>query len=257
MKIKANGIQIKVREQGTGNPALVFLHYWGGSSRTWDGVASRLASQVRCVAIDHRGWGESDAPSDGYRIKDFADDAMAVIESLQLGNFVLVGHSMGGKAAQLIASRRPRGLQGLVLVAPSPPSSTDVGDAQRNDMLHAYESPESVAFVRDHILTYRSLPDDLKQQVVEDSLRGAPQAKIAWPTVALLDDHAADASRIEVRTLVIAGDQDKVDTVETLRREVLARIPQGRMEVLEGVGHLSPLEAPAEVAAAIGRFLHL
>ncbi len=121
MKIAANGIQIHVKEQGSGDLPLVFLHYWGGSSRTWDGVIAALPQPFRTIATDHRGWGESDAPATGYRLADLADDAEGVIEALDLRRYALIGHSMGGKVAQLLASRRPKGLVGLVLVAPSPP----------------------------------------------------------------------------------------------------------------------------------------
>ena len=255
MKIKANGIHLNIREMGAGEPALVFLHYWGGSSRTWAAVASRLAHIARSIATDHRGWGESDAPQSGYGIKDLAADAQGVIESLNLRSYVLVGHSMGGKTAQLIASRRLQGLKGLVLVAPSPATSTVVPVEQLDNMLHAYESAEAVAFTRDNILTHRPLGEALKLQVVEDSLRGSKGARVEWPTVALPEDYSADAARIEVPTLVVAGDQDKVDPVERLRKDLMPLIPHAQMKVLEGVGHLSPLEAPDEVAAAIGEFL--
>ena len=57
MKVNSNGIGINVEEKGSGDPALVFLHYWGGSSRTWKYVTAALAKSYRTVAIDHRGWG--------------------------------------------------------------------------------------------------------------------------------------------------------------------------------------------------------
>ena len=60
-------------EQGDGKLALLFLHYWGGSSRTWDGVVGELSSQCRTIATDHRGWGDSDAPNHGYTIADLAN----------------------------------------------------------------------------------------------------------------------------------------------------------------------------------------
>jgi pimeloyl-ACP methyl ester carboxylesterase len=255
MKIQVNGIHLNVRETGSGEPALLFLHYWGGSSRTWNGVAARLAGKARGIATDHRGWGESDAPLSGYGIRDLAADAEGVIAALGLRSYVLVGHSMGGKAAQLIASRRPPGLKGLVLVAPSPAGPTKVPAEQLENMLHAYDSPESAAYTRDNILTHRPLSEALKAQVVEDSLCGSRGARLEWPTVALPEDYSAEAARIEVPTLVIAGAQDKVDPVERLRKELLPLVPHARMQVLEGVGHLSPLEAPEEVAAAIAGFL--
>jgi len=66
----------------TGELALVFLHYWGGSSRTWDAVVDDLSREYRTVATDHRGWGDSEAPEDGYRIADLAADTLGVIKAL-------------------------------------------------------------------------------------------------------------------------------------------------------------------------------
>ena len=82
MKVTSNGIGIHVEDQGTGDPALVFLHYWGGSSRTWKHVTAPLAKSYRTIAIDHRGWGESDAPKTGYSLADNANDTIGVIEAL-------------------------------------------------------------------------------------------------------------------------------------------------------------------------------
>jgi pimeloyl-ACP methyl ester carboxylesterase len=84
MKITANGLNIHVEEQGSGNPALVFLHYYGGSSRTWHHVTSSLATRFHTVAIDHRGWGKSDAPAGNYGLTDLAADAEGVIAALNL-----------------------------------------------------------------------------------------------------------------------------------------------------------------------------
>ncbi|TDG04546.1 alpha/beta fold hydrolase [Paraburkholderia guartelaensis] len=255
MEIKSNGIRIHVKEQGSGALALVFLHYYGGSSRTWDGVASELSDRYRIVATDHRGWGDSEAPAEGYRIADLAADAEGVIEALGLQRYVLVGHSMGGKVAQLIASRRPGGLEGLVLVAPSPPSPMVLSDEQRTTLTGAYQSRESVEFVIDHVLTAKSLDASRREQVIEDSLKAAPQAKAAWPNVAMREDITEAVMSIDVPTIVISGELDQVDRVATLQAELLPRIPHAAMHILPGTGHLSPLEAPADMARVIARFV--
>lgn len=255
MKIEANGTRIHVTQRGSGNLALVFLHYYGGSSRTWDKVAQQLCDQYRIVATDHRGWGDSDAPADGYRIADLADDAQAVIDALALERYVLVGHSMGGKVAQLIASRRPSGLRGLVLVAPSPPSPMLLSESERATLSGAYQSRESVEFVIDNVLTAKPLDDAYRERIVEDSLKGAPQAKAAWPEIAMREDITAAVEHIDVPTIVISGELDRVDRVETLQAEVLPRIPHAAMHILPGIGHLSPLEAPAEVARIMASFV--
>lgn len=255
MEIETNGTRIHIKQRGSGDLALVFLHYYGGSSRTWDRAANKLSDRYRIVAIDHRGWGDSEAPADGYRIADLAADAEGVIETLGLQRYVLVGHSMGGKVAQLIASRRPRGLEGLVLVAPSPPSPMLISDEQRATLAAAYLSRESVEFVIDRVLTAKPLDADCREQIIEDSLKAAPQAKAAWPNVAMGEDITAAVASIDAPTLVIAGELDQVDRVATLQAELLPRIPQAAMHILPGTGHLSPLEAPAEVARVIAHFV--
>ena len=255
MDLATNGIRIHVSEKGHGERAIVFLHYWGGSSRTWRFVAEELSDAYRTIATDHRGWGQSEAPADGYTIADLADDAQGAIEALGLSRYVIVGHSMGGKVAQLLASRRLPGLEGLVLVAPSPPAPTLLSDEQRAVQLSAYDSRESVGWVVDNVLTGSPLAAERREQVIEDSLRGAPQAKAAWPNVAMREDITADVVAIAVPVLVIAGERDQVDPVETLQAEVLPRIAGARLQILPGVGHLSPQEAPSALAAAIRGFI--
>jgi pimeloyl-ACP methyl ester carboxylesterase len=65
MKLKAGESSFNVLESGSGEPALLFLHYWGGSARTWNAVTSQLSTILRCIAYDQRGWGQSDAPEQG------------------------------------------------------------------------------------------------------------------------------------------------------------------------------------------------
>jgi pimeloyl-ACP methyl ester carboxylesterase len=255
MHIETNGTRIHVMQRGSGDLALVFLHYYGGSSRTWGKVAKALPDRYHVVATDHRGWGDSDAPANGYRIADLAKDAEGVIDALGLERYVLVGHSMGGKVAQLMASRRPKGLEGLVLVAPSPPTPMLLSEAERATLSSAYASRESVEFVIDHVLTARPLDAACREQVIEDSLKAAPQAKAAWPDVAMAEDISAAVESIVVPTLVISGEQDQVDRVATLEAQLLPRIPHAAMVILPDTGHLSPLEAPEDIAHNIARFV--
>jgi uncharacterized protein (TIGR02246 family) len=128
-------------------------------------------------------------------------------------------------------------------------------DEARAAMLHAYDTRESVGAVLDHVLSGSPLAPELREQVIEDSLRGAPQAKAAWPNVAMGEDISAQVAAIDVPVLVLAGERDQVDRVETLKAELLPRIAGAQLEVLPGVGHLSPLEAPGALAALIRRFV--
>jgi len=255
MNIKANGINIHFEDRGVGDQALVFLHYWGGTSRTWDSVIEALKSEVRSVAFDARGWGKSDRPASGYDIVTMADDVEATIAALELKDYVLVGHSMGGKVAQLLASRQPAGLTGLVLVAPSPAQGKSLPEDIREGMKAAYVAAESTAWTIDNVLAELPLSRALRQQVIEDSVGGAMVTKEYWPAAAIAEDVSADLECINVPVLVIGGEKDKVDSIELLETVVVPSLPRAQLTVIPGVGHLSPLEAPQEIASRIDTFL--
>ncbi|OQM73863.1 alpha/beta fold hydrolase [Manganibacter manganicus] len=254
MKVASNGISIHIEEQGDGDLSLVFLHYWGGSSRTWRHVTAGLAPRFHTIAIDHRGWGESDAPGDGYGLGDLAADAEGVIKARNLQRYVLVGHSMGGKVAQLMASRRPDGLVGLVLVAPSPPTPMAIPEEARAMMASSYDDRQMIEATIDKVLTAKALATEDREQVIADSLRGALSAKQAWPRATSQEDITAQVEAINVPTLVIAGELDGVDSPAVLQAELLTRVPQAVMHVLPDTGHLSMLESAEELVPLIERF---
>src|SRR6202522_2426381 len=119
--IRVANLQIYAEETGEGSPALVFAHYWGGSRRAWSEVIARLSNRFRCIALGPRGGGKSDRQTDDYSLFAQADYVAGVIESLDVKDFVLIGHSMGGKIAQIVAGGRPDGLRAVVLVATATP----------------------------------------------------------------------------------------------------------------------------------------
>jgi pimeloyl-ACP methyl ester carboxylesterase len=94
-----------------------------------------------------------------------------------------------------------------------------------------------------------------REQVIRDSLRGAPQACVAWPGYTSREDISDEVAKITVPAVVIAGELDKVDPLAVLQAEVLSRIPQATLRVLPGTGHLSPLESPRELAEVIATFV--
>ncbi|MGW1887423.1 alpha/beta fold hydrolase [Streptomyces sp. NPDC001970] len=251
--VKDGRIYGHVRE-GHG-PALVFLHYWGGSHRTWRPVIERLSPAQKFVSFDHRGWGESTHVPGPYRIEQLADDAERVIDELGHSEYVVVGHSMGGKVAQVLASRRPAGLKGAVLVAPAPPAPIGVTHEFQEALAHAYDNHETIDQSIDLVLTNGELSAEARRQVHEDSSRAGEAARMAWPRQALLEDFTDRVGAIDVPVLVLAGCGDKVDPPQILREHLLPLITTATLTELGGTGHLSPLEVPDQIASHISAFV--
>ena len=94
---------------------------------------------------------------------------------------------MGGKVAQLIASRRPEGLVGLILVAPAQPTPRHNPDEMREQQLHAYHNRENVLkAIGSGRLTARPPSPEILEQIVEDSMSGSHEATMAYPMESIL-----------------------------------------------------------------------
>ncbi len=248
MKILINGTTLHVRESGAGEVALVFLHYFGGSSRSWDEVTARLPD-FRCIAPDLRGFGDSQAPDNGYSVDEQADDIAALIEALGVECFVLVGHSMGGKIALALAARRPKGLERLVLLAPSPPTPEPMSDAERERLSLGFGDPKAAEQTARSI-TARPISPAIRSRIIKDNLRSSRAAWHAWLQGGSREDISERMNEIEVPILVLAGECDAGMTPDLLHREVIGRVGGAQERVIPGAGHLLPLEAPDEVALA-------
>ncbi len=244
---------MNVVERGAGESALIFLHYFGGSGRTWDTVIERLAPTHHCLAPDLRGFGQSASLSGGYSVSDYADDILELIQSRRLTRFKLVGHSMGGKIALAVAARQPRGLESLVLVAPSPPTPEPTEDDERARLIRTHPSREAALETLGKITAF-PLPAPLLAQAVADNLRAAPAAWNAWLESGSREDISAQMATVAVPALVLSGESDPVIPRALLERELLPRLAAAHLSILPDTGHLLPLEVPDAVADAVRGF---
>ncbi len=252
MQVSANGAAFNLEDSGTGDHALVFLHYFGGAARSWAAVVPLLVDTYRCIVPDLRGFGDSDATlDDGYSVSAAADDLAALIGALELTRYTLVGHSMGGKIALAFAARRPPGLQSLVLLAPSPPTPEPMEDAERARMLAGYgDRAAAEETVRKGIS--RPLPPDVHAQAVADNLRTSHIAWRWWLERGSKEDISETIEgNVAVPVHILAGGDDMAMTASLLEREIAQRVGRASLTTLPGVAHLVPLEAPAEAARFI------
>jgi pimeloyl-ACP methyl ester carboxylesterase len=256
MHLKINGLNLHLEDGGNSDGLpLVFLHSWAGSTRSWKYVVDALPKRLRTITIDHRGWGRSESHSSGFHLAGLASDVKEFVKALKLDRYVLVGHSMGGKIAQLIASERPETLSGLILVAPAMPGPLHFPLERREGMVNVMNSADLIQQTIDSMLTAKRLSPEVNAQVIEDGLRGSPEAKRAWPLSTSQEDLREVVGQIQVPTLVIAGELDKVDPVSELQSELLPQISNAEMKIIPATGHLSPLESPTEVAEMIVYFV--
>lgn len=253
----------------TNAPTLFFLHFWGGSSNTFLSVTNILKPFFPTVALSFRGWGASSGPDEAasYTITDFSTDVETVIQTLGLKSAVLVGHSMGGKVAVAVAGRHvlPAGvLNGLALLAPAPPGPLSLPNpSMREQQIHAFDNTENSEVVIRTVLTAPENPaltDELVKSTAEDMVRGNKWAKAAWPTYGMAEDIRELFSRVDIPVLVVAGGSDIIEPAERMRTEIQEKInsrPNGKasLVIIEGSGHLLPVEKPNEVAQSIKEFV--
>lgn len=109
-----SGVGIQIEDHGGAGEAVLFLHYGGANLRMWDPVIPFFASAYRCIAIDLRGHGQSDAPATGYHIDDMARDVVGVLDALGIKQAHIIGSSMGSEVGLSVAAHYPEQVQSLV-----------------------------------------------------------------------------------------------------------------------------------------------
>jgi pimeloyl-ACP methyl ester carboxylesterase len=251
----ADGAELSYFEQGPrGGMPILLLHGWQGAGAVWTPIVERLAARYRTIAVDLRGFGESNAAPGPYRVETFSDDLSALVASLDLDPMVVVGHSMGAAIAQRFAIDRPDAVEGLVLVAPVPASG--VPFSPRVDaMFRATAGNMDNANAWLNALTYTE-----PSREVRALMRAAAAATPAHVALESFDswthlDFASEAATIDTPTLILAPAADRPMTPEFTRERVADVIPGSRLVVIEEAGHYLPLEQPERVAALVDRFV--
>jgi non-heme chloroperoxidase len=251
-----DGVSIAYQIAGTGSQTVLALHGWGGagSGHSWHELIRHLdLRDLRVVAIDLRGHGESDQPDFGFTLERFGRDILAVADHVGAEKFALIGYSMSGRWAQWISCHFPARVLGQVLIAPAPASALPLGD----DLLETWmrESADRETFeswVRQ--FTSAPLPEGILEAYFKDISRASELAKKETFRMCCRDDFSESLGATLAPTLVMAGDQDPMLSPEFLRQEVVARIERARLVHVD-CGHEIPIERPAQAAALIEAFL--
>jgi 3-oxoadipate enol-lactonase len=260
MYATVNGIRMAYRDRGRGHKtALLLIHGFPLDRRLWDAQVAGLSSRVRVIAPDLRGSGRSDAPPGPYSMDQHADDLASLLDSLGIRRAVAAGLSMGGYIAFALWRRHPERVQALVLADtraepdnPQARTNRDVAAARVREIGPAAFAAEmlprimAAANADDPSIRGRALRMMGAQST--DGLIGALGALRDRP------DSRALLPGITVPTLVIVGREDSLTTPAEARAMAEA-IPGARLVEVPHAGHLSPLENPRAVNAALREFL--
>jgi 3-oxoadipate enol-lactonase len=255
---QASGVRIAWERRGSG-PPLLLIHGLGYGRWGWEPVVDALAEAHEVLLFDNRGIGESDAPLGPYSTRMLAEDAVAVLDAAGLERAHVLGTSLGGMVAQQVALDWPDRVDRLVLACTTPGGESAAPMPEQTVRL-IQESP--------------ALPREVAmRRGVENALApGAAAAMIdrimehrvatAQPLAAWLAQASAGMSfevwsrvpEIKAPTLVLTGDLDVV--VDPRNSALLAEmIPDARLEVFPGTGHLFFWEEPERFVEVVKEFL--
>jgi 3-oxoadipate enol-lactonase len=251
--------RLNYEETGAGLP-VVLIHGFPFDHTIWQAQLEGLGEVARMIGVDVPGFGGSKPLEGKATINGYADAIADWAEKLELGRFVLAGHSMGGYIALAFVRRHSEMLAGLVLVCTK--SGADTEEARQNRYKQAEEVKERgpqvvVEAMLPKLLapnTYESKPE-IERRLRTIMLRQKPEGIVAaLHAMAARDDSTDFLDSIRVPTLVLAGAEDKI--IPPTEGEKLAeRIKNARYEAIEGTAHMPMMEDPTALNRALAGFL--
>lgn len=261
MKILVNNINLGYDDHGMGLPIL-FLHAFPLNRSMWQGELITLLQdeRYRLIALDWRGFGESEITGTISTMELFADDVAALMDSLGMQQSVLCGLSMGGYASFAFLRKYPERVNGLILADTRPGADTPEAQANRENVARMAETQGTGAIA--DLQVPRLLSEYTRQHHPEVEMRvrqmieSATTQGIAAASrgMAQRADSTDLLAHISCPTLVIVGEQDAL-TPPSVAQEYAAQIPGAQLAIITNAGHLSNLEQPEAFLQAIEGFL--
>ncbi len=270
-----DGLRFHYRDWGEPTaPAVVLLHAYLQHARTWDTVAKGLAGRFRVLALDQRGFGESEWATDYHELRLVADVA-EFVDALGLGTFSLVGFSIGGAAATTFAQLYPDRVERLVAFECF--TDPDVSEeAPYRDTMLAHlgllrSLPETFAAPEEAVAAFRPLApnaaeDELRHWMLGGLTQG-PDGRWTWRYDPIFRMPASTPDRLNAEPevlaqrlagvrcpmLLVAGAESWM--VEPTQR-ILTRNPQAQMVTVPEAGHWASLDNPRGFLEAVSQFLN-
>jgi len=234
---------------------VLLLHGLSDSWYSFELVMRHLPNTVRAFALTQRGHGDSSRPEKHYRPTDFAADAVAFLDAVDVRSAVVVGHSMGGTVAQRFAIDHPGRVSALCLVAGFHSLASSEARQQLAEAVEQMEDPVDREFVEEfqRSTILRPVPREFFDTVVRESMKLTARA---WRDVVagMGDDFSSELHKITAPALLIWGAQDGF-VPRSDQDAQIAAIADSHLEVYEGSGHAVHWEQPERCAKDLEKFI--
>jgi pimeloyl-ACP methyl ester carboxylesterase len=253
-----DGTSLYYERRGAGEPVLL-IQGMSGSHVAWgDAFLAGLGEDLDLVAYDHRGVGDSTPQTDPFTIAQLADDAAGVLDALGWESAHVLGISMGGMVAQELALRHPERIRTLTLGCTYPGGA----EARLADPALIQELAGALMSGDRELALRTGFKANLSAAFVADEAHFEPfhamatAVPVAVPVIMLQmqavmgHDASGRLASIAAPTLVVHGTEDRM--LPVANGELIAQlVPDARLELLEGVGHMFWWEQPERSAALV------
>jgi pimeloyl-ACP methyl ester carboxylesterase len=251
---EANGINIHYTRTGGNKPVVVLLHGLIANGACWTGVAHILEKEYDVIMPDARGHGKSSVPDYGYSYQDHANDVIGLINSLSLSHPVLLGHSMGGMTAAIVASRNPKLFRGLILADPaflSPKVQREVRDSDVSDQHRRILTTSLDEVLADLLRRHPNRSSEIIGLIARARLQTSMAAfDVLTPPN---PDYKQLVNEIDVPSLLVFGDKGVVSS--EVAEELQHLNPRFQVEQIHEAGHGLHYDQPERFAAVVGSFM--
>ncbi len=270
-KENPGSIDLSYEDHGSGRP-VVLIHGFPLSGAAWEKqVGALLKAGYRTITYDRRGFGQSSQPTLGYDYGTFAADLHTIMTQLDLRDATLVGHSMGtGEVAHYLGTYGSDRVKQAVFVSPIPPFLLQTDDNPEGvdgsifDAIMQSIAADRFAYLSSFFADFYNLDVTLGKRVSDEVVRsnwnvaaGASATGTAACVPTWLTDFRKDLPRVDVPTLILHGDADRILPFPATGKRLHEAIKECRLVVLEGGSHGIPWTHAEEVTRALLDFLSL
>lgn len=243
----STGVRLNYAEQGNndGHP-IIMLHGYTDSWFSFSRVLPLLSSDYHAFALSQRGHGDSERPTDGYAMRELASDVLAFMDAMELGQAIIVGHSMGSLVAQELALAEPDRVTCLVLIGSATNMRSDEVK-QLQEAVNELADPVPREFAREFQVStiHHPVPDEFLERAVDESLKLPARVWRAALKGQLAVENTDRIQHLATRTLLLRGDHDQIFPREA-QDALVDRLPNKTFRLYTETGHALHWERPRE-----------